>query len=724
MNKVRLSIILSLIVTSSIQSFAVEIVFGPYVQFLTPHKASLMWQTAEPSEGLVTLKLEEELITSVISSPTQKNHQVILNDLAPYKVYSYQIEVKRGDESFQTEEFALEQKMNYSLPVLEGDLYEFGMDNSLGSSMDELLLDADINKGFAVIYGSEFYPFAFDLAKQSEMMVILLDHDMERVQTAREELTKAGAYGTRVNVRFVDDYTQVPITSNFANLIITPKEIDESGVKTMLNILCPFGGTVYTKNTEEQIKGQINGEQGYTITSTTISGESFTKIVKHDLPGAGKWSHQYGNPANNANGGEMLTGASKTTDLSVQWVGKPGANFGIDRNPRMPAPIAVSGRLFHQGMNRMVALDAYNGSILWSLEIPHLRRVNLPHDCSNWCGDDDYLFTAIKDQCWKIRQSDGMVKTYFELPESVQGNHDWGFIARTDDMVFGSAVKKGTIYTEFFGKETWYDQQEGEGASKVCSVNLFALDHEDGGVKWDYEVGSIINSTISIADGNVFFVESRNPAIKALDIMRVGDDLLWSDQFLVALNAETGEKVWEQAIDTVDGKAVFFMIHGDDKLVISSSADEYYHIYAFDASNGKQIWEQKHKWTDGDHSGHMQHPLIVANSVFLEPNGYDIETGKRITENMGLREGCSTYAAVANALIYRGEDRRIAMWDRHSEEVTSWVNLRPSCWLSVIPAGGMVLAPEGGGGCSCGNWIETSLSFMPISLFDHIQPTN
>ena len=31
----------------------------------------------------------------------------------------------------------------------------------------------------------------------------------------------------------------------------------------------------------------------------------------------------------------------------------------------------------------------------------------------------------------------------------------------------------------------------------------------------------------------------------------------------------------------------------------------------------------------------------------------------------------------------------------------------------MVPAGGMVLVPEGGAGCSCGNWIETSLGFVP-----------
>ena len=65
-----------------------------------------------------------------------------------------------------------------------------------------------------------------------------------------------------------------------------------------------------------------------------------------------------------------LVTTSETGQLQVQWLGRPGADFGADRNPRMPAPLSVSGRLFHQGLDRMVALDAFNGAVLWSLEVP------------------------------------------------------------------------------------------------------------------------------------------------------------------------------------------------------------------------------------------------------------------------------------------------------------------------------------------------------------------
>ena len=43
--------------------------------------------------------------------------------------------------------------------------------------------------------------------------------------------------------------------------------------------------------------------------------------------------------------------------------------------------------------------------------------------------------------------------------------------------------------------------------------------------------------------------------------------------------------------------------------------------------------------------------------------------------------------------------------------------MRPDCWLSVIPAEGLLLAPEGGGGCVCGGWLETSAALAPRTDF-------
>jgi hypothetical protein len=70
----------------------------------------------------------------------------------------------------------------------------------------------------------------------------------------------------------------------------------------------------------------------------------------------------------------------------------------------------------------------------------------------------------------------------------------------------------------------------------------------------------------------------------------------------------------------------------------------------------------------------------------------------------------------STAMIMRLTDMMsIGLWDFNKDEISIWRTLRPGCWLSTIPAGGMVLAPEAGGGCSCGWWTETSVGFIPVS---------
>jgi hypothetical protein len=150
--------------------------------------------------------------------------------------------------------------------------------------------------------------------------------------------------------------------------------------------------------------------------------------------------------------------------------------------------------------------------------------------------------------------------------------------------------------------------------------------------------------------------------------------------------------------------------------VVITASNKQFYIYNYNPENGELQWETSNPWPDADHSGHIQHPVIVGETFYLQPNGYSMHTGEVVTTNVGKRSGCTTYIGVRDALIYRGSERMVSMWDLKTEKVSSWERLRPSCWLSVIAAEGMVLVPEGGGGCSCGGWMETSLVLAPKSL--------
>ena len=727
-------------VQSPPQVVPLQLELGPYVRYLTPSTAEVCWWTTSECASILeygpagpdakyspSIELRGphrgNLDNRLEDSVPKKHHAMTLTGLLPNEVYAYRIKVGAGEVVQTGETYELDTALNYSVAPLPVDVAL--PDGTLGPNLpadvcDEILAQTGARKGYCLVWGLVDGSLAYELAAHSELTVIGLDEDPAVVAAVRDRLYEAGVYGARISVHHAADLAQLPYPSQFANLIVSERMLVETRcpgrADEMVRVLSPRGAAVLCcpQQAPQAVEAWLQASSVPFQTEEAPVG-TFYRVDKEIPPSLGSWTHQYGDAGNTADSHDDLGGASGTDDLQVQWLGRPGADFGMDRNPRMPAPLAVAGKLFHQGMNRMVGMDSYNGTILWSLEIPDLRRVNLPRDASNWCTDADSLYVAVKDKCWVIEHYDGRLERVFELPvDYVVSQYDWGYVARTQRLLFGSAVQKDTVYTDFWGGASWYDRTSGYGTEKVCSDALFAYDLDSGQLRWSWANGPIINTTIAVSGETVFFVESRNEAARKAGTRRLNDVALWSDQYLVALDKQTGTPVWQTPLDTADGIVVFFLACTDNAIVIVSSTAGAYHLYKLDPDTGELLWQANHNWPNNNHGGHMQHPVVFQDKVFLEPCGYDLQTGQRITSSMGRHEGCATYCGTKHALLYRGQSRRIAMWNIATGKVTSWYNLRPSCWLSTIAADGMVLLPEGGGGCSCGNWLETSLALAPV----------
>jgi len=438
------------------------------------------------------------------------------------------------------------------------------------------------------------------------------------------------------------------------------------------------------------------------------------RVTRGPPTGAGQWSHLYGSADNSAFGGESLGGVKSADELEVQWIGRPGPRYQSDRGNRKPSPLSTAGRLFLQGWRRMLAVDAYNGSLLWSLEIADLERFNMPRDCSNWCADDRWVFAAVRDRCWRINAADGTISRMFpvQAARSKEAVWDWGYVAHEGDLLLGSAVPQGTAWTNIWGGsgEGWYDAQGGPVTFPVCSDSLFALDKESGETRWRYEDGVILNPTITIGGGHVYFLECRNPEIVDGASRRIGTPQLWQELRLVAIEVATGEKVWDRPLEAMGPQIVSYLAYAKDRLVLVTSAGGKHRVDVFETQAGQRQWNAETAWLKGDHGGHMSRPAIVENTLYVRPSAFDLYTGQRLAQQMP-NGGCGTYACATSALIFRAGT--VTLWDRETAVSTTWNRLRPDCWLSTIPAGGMLLSPEGGGGCSCGSWMETSLGFAP-----------
>ena len=715
---------------------AAEIDVGPYVQFTSPYTAVVRWDTPELQDSIVEYGITESLGLKAEDSSTTTKHEITLSGLQYRTKYYYRVGYGSRTEKQFTDVHKFDSAINYTRVDCSDAASPYPADSvrPLYESAAAHIIDrTDIRKGYCLVYGCGRGQLAFELAKRSDLTIVGVDSDRENVETAISKLMQAGAYGARVKIRHVESLGDLKFTKYFFNLIASDHIVSEGecvgSAAEVFRVLRPSGGTMYLGQPvgcpksigREELEAWL-GAANLTYATTDDDAGLWCEVVREPVPGAGEWPRQYGRADNAANDDDNLEGATGTGQLEVQWLGWPGADFGADRNPRMPPPVMADGRLYHQGLDRILAMDSYNGAIYFSLEIPGLLRVNTPRDGGYLCADAGGIFVAVDDDCWRLDGDTGIrTKTYGLNDDGME----WGYVARLGNLLCGSAQIDGAHYTNIWGGPGWYDHRSDVGATaKVCSKYLFADDVDSGARVWSYDSGDsdkgvIINSTITIGGDRIYFVESRDPDVESYPSGRIGISDLWDQQYLVALDADDGARLWQRPVNPVAGIPVFYLLYANETLILTSSnsATSRYYLYAYDAGTGspKAGWASNpvgHKWTTDNHGGHIQHPAVVGNNIYLEPRGYNISSGADLGISIGARSGCSTRAGAAGALIYRGSGGRIAMWDVNSRAVSTWNGIRPSCWLSTIPGGAMVLLPEGGGGCSCNEWFQTSVGFV------------
>jgi len=180
---------------------------------------------------------------------------------------------------------------------------------------------------------------------------------------------------------------------------------------------------------------------------------------------------------------------------------------------------------------------------------------------------------------------------------------------------------------------------------------------------------------------------------------------------LVAVDAQTGQRLWESPTDFSEFQRVFYLAHAKDTLVAVGSSDRY-HVAAFDARSGSRKWQDQFRWVGADdHGGAMQHPTIVGDTVYVEFRAFDLAGGESRPGLPRRGHGCGSQAASRHLFLYRGGYHM--QCDIATMQQSQIAPARSGCWLGLIPAAGLILAPETSSGCSCTHAIQSSMAFVP-----------
>ena len=566
---------------------------------------------------------------------------------------------------------------------VEGSVY------SLAAAAEAIIRETGIVDGYCLDLGCGEGQLAYELAKRTELHIYAVDSDAEKVATARKKLFAAGLYGHRVTVQHRSlETTGYP--KYFANLIVSARSV-ELGADALEwtpaeRSLRPYDGAFC-----------VGSPGGMTVRK------------RGPLPGAGQWTHQYADPANTTCSGDEIRGK-----LRPLWYRDVGQSI-TQRHGRGPSPLFLKGRLFSEGLDSILAVDAYNGRTLWEYPLPgvlaayhgdHLMGTAGSH--SNYCVSDSGLYVRVDDRCLRLDPVTGKKFGEFTMPPVASGGEKakadgprWGYIACQDGILFGTRADPGHVVAYRF-------REGGDLSGQLTeSRSLFALDAHTGKPLWQFTANhSFRHNAIAIGKGRVFLIDRP----LAMFDRRQGtkqDDEEHPTGILIALDAKTGDVVWKNDQDIygtllaigTDHNALL-MSYQPTRFALASEVGG--RLSVFDTESGRRQWEAN--------ASYRSRPIINDRTVFAEGGAWDLATGQ---QPFGLKRsyGCGVLACGRDLMVFRSAT--LGYFDLQVQEnVESFGGMRPGCWINAIPAGGLVLVPDGSAACDCSYQNKTWLALQ------------
>ncbi|MBW7995125.1 MAG: PQQ-binding-like beta-propeller repeat protein [Candidatus Glassbacteria bacterium] len=585
-------------------------------------------------------------------------------------------------------------------------------DNSLYErAAREIIERTGVTEGYCVDLGCGDGRLAFELARLTNLRIYAVDPDPERVARARRLLDSAGLYGTRVTVHLADPQaTDYP--DYFANLVVSAQSVEQeaqafAGAEAR-RLMRPWGGM-----------------------SCVGRPERMELERREALAGADpEWSHLYHDPANTLSSSDSLVGGK----LSILWY-RDSDQLMPSRHGRGVGPLFSRGLLFVQGIDELRAVDAYNGRPVWSYPLMDLMKaydqehlVGAAATQGNICLEGDRLYLRSPGNptdgdfagksCLVLDVASGRKIAEYTIPgddENSEGSKFWGYLAVQDGILYGSVANTDHVL-EYSYRESDMNKLFSE------SKRFFALEASTGERLWSFTPEhSIRHNAIAIGGGAVYLIDRPLAVSDAVvrNPHRAGRTLTQSDLHpegtLLALDARTGSELWrsqEKVFGTLlvlsSERDVLLMSYQDTRFKQDSEFGG--KMRAFRASCGVRLWDVGIEKKKG--YNYSSRPLVIGNTVYLEPGAWELETGMRLDFSMARSYACGIITGCPEMLVFRSATMGYLDLTRGGS-TENYGGIRPGCWINALPVGGLVLMPDATARCDCSYLIKANIALAP-----------
>ncbi|VAX38503.1 hypothetical protein MNBD_PLANCTO02-3386, partial [hydrothermal vent metagenome] len=221
-----------------------------------------------------------------------------------------------------------------------------------------------ISEGYAVVLGVHSGRLIDELLEQTQLRLIVIESDKQKVNQFRTRMAAEGNYGERVSA-YAGDAKNFSLPPYLANLIISevPPHAEEKSIEHLYRSLRPYGGLFCFPTSEKEHHNYQKVVEKSDVKKASVSRlqNRFTVITRvGQLPGAADWNAQYADAANTIVSQDKLVRAP----LGVLWFGGPSNDKILPRHGHGPSPQVAGGRLIIEGADILRAVDVYTGRLL------------------------------------------------------------------------------------------------------------------------------------------------------------------------------------------------------------------------------------------------------------------------------------------------------------------------------------------------------------------------
>lgn len=331
----------------------------------------------------------------------------------------------------------------------------------------DLIGATDVRAGYCVLLQPQDAALLETLARRTELQIVALRSEPTVVEAFRRHLDRVGLYGARMAVH-ASDVVRAELPPYFANLIVVSAEAVPSGrekvrrfIECVFRSLRPYGGIACLPAGigETRIRELVH-TANLANAEVALSGRWILLKRTGALPGAGSWTHQYGDCANTV----VSQDARVKPPLGLLWFGGPDHEKILPRHGCGPSPQVIDGRLIIEGPHSLLAMDVYTGRTFWERRLPDLgkyfdytgKSTGANAQGTNYVATHDAVYVAYRSRCLRLDPATGKTTAEFSLPRSPgeEEHPEVGYLGVYEDCLIATALPivfydPGFLHEEF-----------------------------------------------------------------------------------------------------------------------------------------------------------------------------------------------------------------------------------------------------------------------------------